>query len=55
MEEAGSKPEHAEEGPEGKPVEKDPILAEINKKIEDSFATFDHESSKTVDVRCSAA
>ena len=31
--------------------EKDPILVEINKKIEAAFDIFDHESNKTVDVR----
>lgn len=31
--------------------EKDPILVEINKKIETAFDIFDHESNKTVDVR----
>lgn len=31
--------------------EKDPILVEINKKIENAFDIFDHESNKTVDVR----
>ena len=31
--------------------EKDPILVEINKKIESAFDIFDHESNKTVDVR----
>lgn len=36
----GSKPEEASEG---KAAEKDQILAEINKKIEDAFDVFDHE------------
>ena len=36
---------------EPKAVEKDPVLAEITKKVEDAFAIFDHESNKTVDVR----
>ena len=31
--------------------EKDPILQEINKKIENAFDIFDHENNKTVDVR----
>ena len=31
--------------------EKDPVLLEINKKIEENFDIFDHESNKTVDVR----
>lgn len=50
MADTGSKPE---EGSEGKTAEKekDPILAEINKKIEDAFDIFDHENNKTVDVR----
>jgi len=50
MADTGSKPE---EGSEGKAAEKekDPILAEINKKIEDAFDIFDHENNKTVDVR----
>ncbi len=39
------------EPPEGKQVEKDPVLAEINKKVEDAFDVFDHEGNKTVDVR----
>lgn len=29
----------------------DPVLAEINKAIADTFDTFDHESNKTVDKR----
>ena len=33
--------------------EKDPILVEINKKIETAFDIFDHESNKTGDVRYS--
>lgn len=37
--------------PEDGIKEKDPILLEINKKIENSFDIFDHESNKTVDVR----
>ena len=40
-----------EDIPEGKQVEKDPILAEINKKVDDAFDVFDHEGNKTVDVR----
>lgn len=48
MADTGSKPE---EGSEGKTAEKDPILAEINKKIEEAFDIFDHENNKTVDVR----
>ena len=32
-------------------VEKDPVLADINKKILDAFDIFDHDSNKTVDVR----
>ena len=50
MADTGSKPE---EGSEAKTAEKekDPILAEINKKIEDAFDIFDHENNKTVDVR----
>lgn len=36
---------------EPKAVEKDPVLAEITKRIEDAFGIFDHESNKTVDVR----
>ncbi len=39
------------EAPEGKPVEKDPILAEIHKRVDDAFDVFDHEGNKTVDVR----
>lgn len=39
----------------GKPadvkVEKDPILADINKRIFDAFDIFDHDGNKTVDVR----
>ena len=31
--------------------EKDPILVEINKRIESAFDIFDHEGNKTVDVR----
>ena len=50
MEDPASK---AEEGAEPKAPEKDPILAEINKKIEESFEIFDHNSNKTVDVRYS--
>ena len=38
-------------GGESKAIEKDPVLAEINKKIEEAFDIFDHEGSKTVDVR----
>lgn len=34
-----------------KEVEKDPVLAEINKKILNAFDIFDHEGNKTVDVR----
>ena len=33
-------------------LEKDPVLAEINKKILDAFDIFDHDGNKTVDVRC---
>ena len=52
MADTGSKAKPVEEaGPEGKPLESDPILADINKNIEDAFDIFDHESSKTVDVR----
>lgn len=52
MADTGSKAKPAEEaGLEGKPLESDPILADINKNIEDAFDVFDHESSKTVDVR----
>ena len=52
MADTGSKAKPTEEaGPEGKPLESDPILAEINKRIEDAFDIFDHESSKTADVR----
>ena len=29
----------------------DPVLVEINKKIESAFDIFDHEGNKTVDVR----
>lgn len=32
-------------------VEKDPILADINKRILDAFDIFDHDGNKTVDVR----
>lgn len=32
-------------------IEKDPVLAEINKRVLDAFDVFDHEGNKTVDVR----
>lgn len=31
--------------------EADPVLADINRRIEEAFDIFDHEHSKTVDVR----
>ena len=31
--------------------EGDPVLAEINQRIEEAFDVFDHEQNKTVDVR----
>lgn len=37
--------------PEVPKKEVDPVLAEINKKIEEAFDIFDHEHNKTVDVR----
>ena len=52
MADVASKPE---EGAEPKAPEKDPILVEINKKIEESFEIFDHNHNKTVDVRYSDA
>ncbi len=36
---------------EVKEFEKDPIIAEINKRILDAFDIFDHDCNKTVDVR----
>lgn len=44
--------EHGDSAESKPPPETDPILAEINKKIEHAFDTFDHEGNKTVDVRC---
>ena len=32
-------------------VEKDPVLADINKRILDAFDIFDRDGNKTVDVR----
>ena len=37
--------------PEVREVEKDPVLADINKRILDAFDIFDHDGNKTVDVR----
>lgn len=31
--------------------EADPVLADINRRIEEAFDIFDHEHNKTVDVR----
>ena len=36
----------------GQKVEKDPMLADINKKVLEAFDIFDHDGNKTVDVRC---
>lgn len=35
----------------GQKVEKDPVLADINKKVLEAFDIFDHDGNKTVDVR----
>ena len=32
-------------------VEKDPVLADINKRVLEAFDIFDHDGNKTVDVR----
>ncbi len=32
-------------------LEKDPVLADINKRILEAFDIFDHDGNKTVDVR----
>lgn len=37
--------------PEVPKKEADPILADINRRIEEAFDLFDHEHNKTVDVR----
>lgn len=37
--------------PEVPKKEADPVLADINKRIEEAFDIFDHEHNKTVDVR----
>ena len=34
-----------------KELEKDPVLADINKRIVEAFDIFDHDGNKTVDVR----
>lgn len=41
----------ATEVPEVPKRESDPVLVDINRRIEEAFDIFDHENNKTVDVR----